>query len=171
LAPRDQQALKLNQFRLPVRQTGAPSKSAPPHGAAQPRFALSFIFIAGLLADGSDSFACDCLLLTRSYRRHHRSTRPVNRTADKRMSKAFSSSFWQMMTSPAPQPQSKRIAQKGIALAEWMARARFSTANVKATSITSARQAVPRTAMPLNNSNPHRTSNQGSTAAMKSSRM
>src|SRR5256885_10412672 len=58
---------------------------------------------------------------TKSYWRHHRLPRPMRSNSDRRIRKLFSNSLWQTITSPAPQPQSKRIAQKGIGLAAWMA--------------------------------------------------
>src|SRR5437879_3955701 len=76
-----------------------------------------------------------CPLFTKSYRRLHRLARTVRRSRDKRISKLFSKSLWQMTTAPPPQPQSKLIAQKGIALAAFMARARLSTTRVNGMSI------------------------------------
>ena len=108
-------------------------------------------FLGNVSRTDLELWRCGCAYadFTKSYWRHHRLPRPMRSNSDRRIRKLFSNSLWQTITSPAPQPQSKRIAQKGIGLAAWMAIARLSTPMVKGTSIPISSKAEPRTAQTL----------------------
>src|ERR1035441_1108044 len=95
---------------------------------------------------------------------------PVSSQTESSNRTVFSTTLWQMNTSPAPQPQSNFTAQRGIAFVAEITRARLSTTSVKGTSMAVRFKADPLTATPNSSSKPQYTSNQGSAAPMQFNR-
>jgi len=87
--------------------------------------------------------------------------------ADINIKSRFSVSFLQIKTSPAPQPQSKRIAQNGNDCSVWICHARWKIARVNGTSMSNETSAAPLTAIPATSKTPQKTSNHGKRPAIE----